>query len=219
MLLRCVVVGLVGLLACAPSTGGEGEEGEGEEGEGEEGEGEGENIDNPWGFTLRTPRERSIACEADAGCPQDGTLEFTDEDVVCTFTIDGRDDVVYLQATPTQQLATGSFVLLPIFEARAFLSSNNVVTELTGATYDYGGGHHNDFYRFNLDGEAFTYNHSSYGFGFRACQPVDCVQREGGDADIDGCRPARTLPEACITVGNPMPALTDTFARCNGDDS
>jgi hypothetical protein len=85
------------------------------------------------------------------------------------------------------------------------------------AAYDFGGNHHNDYFSITLSGVRYTWDHSSYGYGFRSCQPPDCLKREEGTDYTDGCQPERTLPEACIEVANPLAELVDTFELCAGD--
>ena len=68
------------------------------------------------------------------------------------------------------------------------------------------------------EGSRFTWDHSTFGFGFRACQPPDCLRVEEEDAFEDGCSPERTLPEICVAVVDPVPPLVDTFAPCAGDE-
>ena len=189
-------------------------EGEGEgEGDGEgEGEAEGE-IENPYGFSMRIPQTRRLPCP---DCQTPGDKDAPELDFVCSFDLDGHDAVVYLRATPTS--ISSSFFAIPVFDTvEAFISENGTVSTLADASYDYGGGHHNDFFGFTIAGVRYTYDHSSYGFGFRACQPADCLKREEGDEFVDGCLPQRTVPVTCVAVDNPLPALVDTFARCEGD--
>ena len=183
----------VALSACPPA-----------EGEGE-GEGEGEWIDNPYGFQLRVPGSHDI----------DGDTA-RDVEFMCTLSIDGHDAVVYLRATPTGIAAGGMFPLPVYDDVQAFVLEGDVITEAT-ATYDYGGNHNNDYFSVTLGDVRYTWDHSSYGYGFRACQPPDCLKREQGLDFTDGCQPDRTLAEACIEVTNPLPALVDNFQLCAGD--
>jgi hypothetical protein len=197
-----------------PATEGEGEEGEGEEGEGEEGEGEGAVVDNPFGFAIRAPRARDVPCNDALDCPT-GSRSVNDADFVCSLTTDGHDAVVYLRATPTA--IAGAFPLPVYDEVTAFIAEDGAVSVIDDAGYDFGGNHHNDSFFVVVAGVRYTFNHSSFGFGFRACQPPDCLQREAGANFTDGCNPDRTLPEACIAVSDPLAPLVDNFATCAGD--
>ena len=195
---------LVAVAAC-PSPPSEGD------GDGE-GEGEGE-IDNPYGFSMRVPQDRSVPCP---GCSTPGDQIVSDNDVVCSFDLDGHDAVVYVRATPTS--FASAFFPLPVFgRVQGFMSEGGIVTALDDATYDFGGNHHDDQFAFTIAGVRYTYGHSSYGFGFRSCQIQDCVKREEGANFVDGCLPQRTVPVACISVADPLPPLVDSFERCAGD--
>ena len=175
-------------------------------------------LDNPWGFKMRVTQEVELHCP-DCGGFGGGSARAEDKDFVCTFTTDGRDAVLYLQATPTSVRSAG-FAAVPVYdEVSAFIAKDGVVRELSGAGYDAGGGHRNDFFFFTIGEVRYTFNHSSFGPGFRVCHPPDCVTREEGDAFVDGCQPERTLAEACIAVVDPLPPLVDNFAPCRGDVS
>ena len=71
-----------------------------------------------------------------------------------------------------------------------------------------------------IDGTSYRYYHSSFGFGWRRCQPMDCVQELRSDGVVDdGCTPARTRPIVCVEIAEDgtEPALLDTFEKCLGD--
>lgn len=202
-----------GLADAGERDGGEGDAGQSDGGQSDGGQ---SHIDNPWGFPMRRPASRTVACEEDPfSCP-DGTFVASDIDYVCTLSLDGHDAVVYLQATPTG-VFVGGFPFPTYDDVRAFLAEGDQLVEVD-ASYDYGGNHHNDFFTLVIGGVRYTWDHSSYGFGFRACQPPDCVKREEGANYTDGCSPERTLPEACIAVSDPLPALVDNFSPCEGDN-
>jgi hypothetical protein len=168
-------------------------------------------IDNEWGFSMRAPRTRSVPCE---DCDQD-VVEAVDVDHVCTLTVDGHDAVVYVAATPTS--IERVFFPLPVYDdVRAFVREDGGIVAVDGA-YDFGGNHHNDFFSITYAGARFTFDHSTYGFGFRACRPPDCLKIEVDGGSVDGCQPTRTIPETCIEVAAPLPPLVDTFAICPGD--
>lgn len=174
-------------------------------------------IENPWGFTMRTPGTHRLPCEdLEFSCTSEH-FEAFDKDYVCTLSIDGHDAVVYVRATPTA-VNTGGFPFPVYDEVKGFVAEDGSIVEVPAA-YDYGGNHHNDLLTITLGGVRYTWDHSSYGYGFRACAPPDCLKREEGDAYTDGCQPERTLPEACIAVADPLPELVDTFETCPGDES
>jgi hypothetical protein len=104
----------------------------------------------------------------------------------------------------------------------AQISFNGAVSPLQGAKYDYGGGHHNDSLSFDYSGKSQRYYHSSFGFGFRSCQPMDCrnVYALGTTTlEMEGCAKDRSLPEVCVSIepDGTHDALDDAFMKCQGD--
>ncbi len=112
---------------------------------------------------------------------------------------------------------------VPVYTtALAQISVGGAPTDLANAEYDYGGGHHNDSLRFDDQGKSYKYYHSSFGFGFRSCQPMDCIDvyAPGGTTPgTDGCTSARALPEICVLIkaDGTHDALVDRFMKCPGD--
>ncbi len=216
LLLRVVVVvagAAGGGAGCDPVAEGEGEGDAGGEGEGEGPVGD--VVDNDHGFDMRTPISHELPCDGDEfSCPDDTSVA-REVAYVCSLG-QGVDGVVYVHARPTSIDTTG-FPVAIYDDVRGFLSRDGVVS-VVDAAYDYGGNHNNDFFSVAVDGVRYTFDHSSYGFGFRACQPPDCLKIEDGAGGfVDGCNPDRTVAEACVEVKNPLPALVDNFAICNGD--
>jgi hypothetical protein len=104
----------------------------------------------------------------------------------------------------------------------AQISIGGVVTALANAKYDYGAGHHNDSLQFDYQGKTYKYYHSSFGFGWRQCQPMDCINTYALGSttpETEGCAPARTAPEICVPIkaDGTHDALVDTFKKCPGD--
>jgi len=166
----------------------------------------------PYGFEYRLPQTRTLSCE---GTPTD----FADADHICTFAYGGVSGYVYFQATPTECEVT--FAHLPIYTTLAWISVDNVVTDLASPEYNFGGNHHNDSFRFTHDGTPYFYYHSSFGWGWRACAPMDCIQVLDGNGGIleDGCTTDRTLPIVCTPIleDGTFGSLEDTFVKCPGD--
>ncbi len=167
---------------------------------------------NGFGFAVRAPHTVTLSTSG-------GPMDFPTQDFGCTLRAGGNNAVVYVQATPTGAFE-GGLASTPTFaNVRGWLHDRNTMTtrEVT-ATYEWGGGHHNDFFDLTVGTQHFRYYHSSFGFGFRKCQAVDCVQirTAGGDVSEDGCTEARTLPEICVEITNTtFPALSsDTFVPC-----
>jgi hypothetical protein len=114
-------------------------------------------------------------------------------------------------------------VALPVFETvGAYAAKDGNVSALEGAYYDFGGNHANDWLEFELNGKHFRYYHSSFGLGYRKCQPMDCMQvseSAGGRLIEDGCTDERTLPVVCVEI-DPEESyyddddLVDNFEPC-----
>lgn len=174
---------------------------------------DGDPIENEWGFDMFAPTSAEVDC--------DGTAQvFEDMDWLCTFEVDGTSAMVYAASRATSCLVTMSYV--PLFETQAWMWRNGAVTALEGALYDWGGNHHNDQLEFQWEGQRYLYSHSSFGFGWRSCQEMDCLQVTGTDGALvqDGCGCDRTLPIVCrqVMADGTWGDFTDTFARCNGDE-
>jgi len=143
-------------------------------------------------------------------------------DWLCTFHAAGPAAYAYVQLDKTGMKSVG-IATVPVYTAKlAQVSVDGAVSDLAGAQYDYGGGHHNDSLQFNYQSKTYKYYHSSFGFGFRQCQPMDClnVYAVGGTTpEKEGCASSRTLPEVCVPIkaaGTHDP-LTDMFKKCQGD--
>ncbi len=176
----------------------------------------------PYGFGFRHPRAR-VEPPCDVVTLDPGTaFAAADADHVCTFVYPGASHTLYFQSSPSGCYSAGMFPL-PLFTTQGWVSKEGVVTALAAARYDYGGNHHNDVLAFTLDGVAFTYGHSSFGFGFRSCAPPDCLQRMDAanpqSVADDGCTPARTHPIVCseVQADATFAPLVDTFQKCPGD--
>lgn len=169
------------------------------------------------GFHIRVPQSHSVPSE-----DFEGTIRVVDRmdiDHVCALTIDGVETILYVQATPLRCRDFGGcdYEVVGAFTTVAGGPSN---APLAGVTYDYGGNHHNDSISLpSAEGMLKVY-HSSFGFGWRACHPPDCVQvLDGGTVIADGCTPERTRPAICVLIGDDgsEPPLVDTFEPCPGD--
>jgi hypothetical protein len=171
----------------------------------------------PSEFTIRVPQEHTLTCEGWGGTEE---MDVMDTDHVCTFEWQGTSAEIYVQATPVGCNTQG--FPYPVFEVQgAFMKKDGVVTTLSGTTYDFGGNHNNDALKLLTLGKKFKYFHSSFGWGFRKCQPMDCLQvfEPGGALVEDGCTMERTLPVVCVKVGEDgtVPPLVDAFEPCDGD--
>lgn len=180
--------------------GGQGSDSQG--GSGAQGGGD-ETGPREFGFTLRKPGEKHL-------------------DWLCTFNSGADTGYVYVRLLQTGMKSTG-LASVPVYEAElAQISLNGAVSPLTSAMYDYGGGHHNDALSVDHGGKTHSYYHSSFGFGFRSCQAMDCrnVYTLGTTTlETEGCTRERSLPEVCVSVeadGTHAP-LVDEFMKCPGD--
>ena len=165
----------------------------------------------PYGFFIRQPQTRELLCE-------NSSMSFRDADHICTFNFGNIVFVIYFQATPTKCI---ELLILPQYTTVAWVSFENTIMPVSQATYDYGGNHHNDTLHFTLVGQKFTFFHSSFGWGYRSCQPMDCMRKLNDQDQIieDGCTPERTLPIVCRAIKDDgtFDELNDTFEKCPGD--
>ncbi len=202
-----------GAQAGAGGSGGQGAAGGG-------GQGGGELCANgEFGFQFRKPGSHSILCDSyPPGYPEDPQV-FTDVDWLCTFDYDGTQGHVYIQATPV----SCKFVMSaePSFSmGTAQISIAGSPVDVSNALYSWGGNHHNDTLSFEHDGYRFVYDHSSFGWGWRKCQPMDCLRVYQGQQLIEnGCTVDRTLPVVCEQIRSDCSheSLEDDFEPCPGD--
>ena len=179
-----------------------------------------DTVPNDLGFTIRYPQSHTIPCPALAPEFPIEDLVTPDADWLCTFDYGAASGYVYIRATPTSCVV--SFSGTPVYEDCAgWIALDGVVSPVTAAGYDWGGNHHNDSLTFTWDGERFDLDHSSFGWGWRACQNPDCVVvRDGAGAILeDGCTKERTLPAVCQRIGTDgtWGSFEDTFEPCAGD--
>jgi hypothetical protein len=197
------------------NTGGQNTGGQSTGGGGTGGQGAGGGV-SEYGFAIRTPQTRAITC---TGAEDQGPQDLPDTDYLCTFVHGGVSGYVYLQSTPVS--CTMMMSALPTFETKlAQISIDGAVTDLSSATYEWGGNHHNDSFSFVYGGQTFTYDHSSFGFGFRCCDDPDCLRVSDGATVVeDGCTKERTLPIVCVLIKPDAThdPLDDTFEHCPGD--
>jgi len=163
--------------------------------------------DESFGFSVRTPGTHSMGLYG----------EVLEVDYVCTFVWQDISAYLYVQSTPIECHGVGG---CDCTTDGAWLSVDGEVTPVD-ATYGWGGSHNNDWIRFSFRERVFKYHHSSIGFGWRACQPPDCLQVYSVEGALleDGCEPERTLPVVCERVGidGTFAPLVDDFVPCPGD--
>jgi hypothetical protein len=186
-------------------------------------------------FDVRTPGSRVVTCEGMGGDTSEE--EWPETDTVCHFVYEGTELDLYVQANPVE------CDFSPIMEvAGAWVSVGGNILPVV-AQYDWGSNHHNDTLTFTYEGQTYGIGHSSIGFGFRSCAPVDCIRVcEGSEpcdeyagTAIDGCARepgdgAPPLPVTCVRVNadGTVPELLDPWIThdgqpdypllpCNGD--
>jgi len=177
----------------------------------------GEVVANQWGFPMRRPANHQLACDSEFV----DKLDAMDADWLCTFAQGGVTATVYTASTPTECVVTlGGY---PAFGSNSgwLARDGEALAPLTEVEYDWGGNHHNDSVNFTWNGKSYRYYHSSFGFGFRSCHAMDCLQVRDASGTLieDGCTTDRTLPIVCqpIAADGTWQALVDQFQRCNGD--
>ena len=180
-------------------------------------------------FKTRKPKAEVYTCKPPKGSEIDWTEKFDQQDWICSFKYDGNEGYVYVQSTPTNCEARFSMLPEMSVDTAAFYVNGKYKT-LKDVTYNWGGNHHNDSFRFTYDGKVFEYNHSSYGWGYRSCQEMDCLMVYEADGETlieDGCgayeddlNKSRTLPVVCrfanVEDGS-FGDFTDSFQMCMGD--
>lgn len=179
------------------------------------------DMGKDFGFVVRKPTEHALACaNPPPGSP--ATLKALDADWICTFAHKGQSGHIYVQSTP-KACQNGGMAALATYQAQgAWISLPSGVFQLGGAQYDWGGNHHNDSLDFDWQGVHYKAYHSSFGFGWRQCQAMDCLQVTsglGGTVIEDGCTKDRTLPIWCsqVQADGTYPPVVDAFKKCPGD--
>jgi len=177
-------------------------------------------IENEWGFAMRLPKARTLTCvDPDEN---EYSWETEDADWICTFEHAGVQGILYVQNTPVECLYASSEQAVYAGTSAQMWMDGDLYTAHS-PLYDWGGNHRNDFLDFQYQGVRFRYYHSSFGFGWRACQNMDCLQVLNEDLTVveDGCTCDRTLPAVCARVGTDgaFGELVDTFEVCPGDET
>jgi hypothetical protein len=165
--------------------------------------GSGGSTGSEYGFSFRAPGEKNL-------------------DWLCTYHQDQVSGYVYVRLLETGKQSAG-IAMVPVYAVQlAQISIDGKVSMLEGVEYEYGGGHHNDALSFDYAGKSQRYYHSSFGFGFRKCQNMDCRDVYGlasTTLETEGCASDRKLPEVCVAIepDGTHGALTDAFMKCQGD--
>ena len=183
-------------------------------------------------FKPRVPKMAAYHCTYEEGRGKDAIkweLDFDQQDWICTFKYADKEGFVYVQGSPTD--CEGIWWPTPVITAdTAILYVNKKYIPLTDLTYEWGGNHHSDRFRFTYDGKVYEYHHSSIGAAYRPCQEMDCMRVYKSDGETlieDGCGTdeedvckIRTLPVVCrfADENGEFGDFTDTFKPCGGDN-
>jgi hypothetical protein len=181
------------------------------------------------GFEIRKPSERTLTCGT-------STPKVFDMDMVCESGNDSLHASVYVQSVP---VSCGPLSALNYTVEAAWIKVAEGIQPLTQVLYDGGGNHKNDRIVFEWKGKFYSFYHSSFGFGWRACAPLDCMQicedKECRTVLYDGCNrttcagpPALKVVCAVVTTKGTVPELLDPWRQqsgtpvyprlpCNGD--
>ena len=184
-------------------------------------------------FKTRTPKAAVRQCSFEEKIGKESIkwdMDFDQQDWICTFKYADLEGFVYVQGSPTDCQKVGMGMNPEISVDTAVLYVNGKYETLSAVSYEWGGNHHNDKFRFAYDGKVYEYFHSSYGWGGRSCQEMDCIrvfESDGTTLIEDGCKTfdedlseVRSLPVVCRFASledGSFGDFTDTFELCNGD--
>ena len=184
-------------------------------------------------FKTRIPKAAVHQCSFEEKIGKESIkwdMDFDQQDWICTFKYAGKEGFVYVQGTSTSCKSVGMGMNPEISVDTAVLYVNGKYATPKNLSYEWGGNHHNDKFRFTYDGKVYEYFHSSYGFGGRSCQEMDCMrvyEADGTTLIEDGCKTfddnlseVRSLPVVCRFASlddGSFGDFTDTFELCVGD--
>lgn len=179
-------------------------------------------------FKTRVPKKAVYHCDlTQEAFGQEG--DFDQKDWICSFKYAGMEGYVYVQASPTGCSPHWGFYPDMSVDS-AVIYVNGKYETLNGVTYNWGGNHHADSFRFSYDGKVFEYAHSSINFAYRPCQEMDCLKAYEADGITiieNGCNlnsedlsDVRQLPIVCRFANledGSFGDFTDNFGLCPGD--
>ena len=179
-------------------------------------------------FKTRVPKKAVYHCDLTqeiSGLEGD----FDQKDWICSFKYAGMEGYVYVQSSPTGCTPHWGFYPDIGVDSAVFYVNGKYET-LNDVTYDWGGNHHNDSFRFSYGGKVFEYSRSSINFAYRPCQEMDCLkvyEADGTTLIEDGCNfnsddlsKVRQLPIVCRFANledGSFGDFTDNFELCPGD--
>ena len=180
-------------------------------------------------FKTRVPKKAVYHCDMTEKFGRGFEGDFDQKDWICSFKYAGMEGYVYVQASPTGCSSPWGFYPDMSVDS-AVIYVNGKYATLNGVTYDWGGNHHADSFRFSYDGKVFEYSHSSINFAYRPCQEMDCLrvyEADGRTLIENGCSmngydlsKDRQLPVVCRFANlddGSFGDFTDNFELCPGD--
>ncbi len=168
-------------------------------------------------FEIRKLTERTLQC-------RETSVPSLDLDLVCESDNDSLLASVYVQSKP---VSCGALSAINYTVESAWIKTSEGIQPLSQVIYDGGGNHRNDRITFAWKGKFFSFYHSSFGFGWRACASPDCMQicqdKECRTILYDGCHratcaspPALKVRCAKVKLDGTVPARLDPWAKQEG---
>jgi hypothetical protein len=168
-------------------------------------------------FPIRKPSEHTIPCNG-------VTATHLEQDMVCEIENDSLRASVYIR---TQPISCGPMSAVNYKTDGGWIRDAQGVQALAQIAYDGGGNHHNDRATFFWNGRFYSVYHSSFGFGWRACAPPDCMQvcqdLECRSIVYDGCSrsacdkpPALKVRCAVVQADGKVPERVDYWTAASG---
>ncbi len=164
-------------------------------------------------FEIRKPSERTLTCQT--------TQKVYDVDLFCDCENDSLHATIYAQTRPE---SCGPMSAINYTVEKAWIKTSSGIEPLEEVIYDGGGNHHNDRITFLWNKRYFSFYHSSFGFGWHACNSSDCMQickdAECRTILFDGCaraacasRPALNVRCVKVNIDGTVPERVDPWTK------
>jgi hypothetical protein len=167
-------------------------------------------------FEIRKPIERTLSCSI---------TKVLDCDILCDCENDSLHASIYVQTRPE---SCGAMSAIKYKVENAWIMTSGGIEPLQQVIYDAGGNHYNDRVTFLWNNTFFSFYHSSFSIGWRACSPLDCMQickdAECRTILYDGCKRTTcenqpSLKVRCVKVetDGTVPERIDWWTYSSGD--